>query len=464
MAGLFQGLELGKRALLAHQYELTTAGHNMANVNTPGYTRQRVNLSATDPMVTTIGRFGSGVRISSVLQVRDLFLTAQYRQGNQQLNRWSARQQAMNEVENVFQEPSDEGFNKTLDDFFAAWQTLSQNPESSAGRAAVREQASLVANAFHQMSNGLADLEKSLDDQIGGMVTKINRLGEDTAELNRRIARAELGGDKANDLRDRRDQLIDELSQYADVRVIEMRNGVARVFLGSMELVEQTSNNPLATVTTGVGDQTHTTVVWQGGGQAPVTVAGGELAGLLEARDELLPQYRTQLDDLAAAFVQQINAIHRTGYGLDGTTGRNFFTSTGTTADTIDVSPDIQNDLNRIGASLSGGPGDNAVALSIANLQNALTMNGGTTSFNGFYAEIVGIVGVRSSEAIDAKTNAELVLQQIEFSRQSVQGVSLDEEMINLIKAQQAYNAAARVITTMDSAISTIINDMGVGR
>ena len=463
MAGLFEGLELGKRALIAHQYGLTTAGHNMANVNTPGYSRQRVNLSATDPMVTSVGRFGSGVRISSVLQVRDLFLTAQYRQGNDQLNRWSARQQAMNEVENVFQEPSDEGFNKTLDEFFAAWQTLSQNPESSAGRAAVREQASLAVNAFQQMSNRLADLEQSLDDQVEGLVTKINGLGENIAELNRQIARSELGGNKANDLRDRRDQLIDELSQYADVRTIEMKNGVERVFLGSMELVEQSSYNPLATVTVGAGDQTLTTVVWQGG-QVPVTVGGGELAGLLEARDELLPQYRSQLDELAASFVQQVNTLHRTGYGLDGATGRDFFMSTGTTADDIALSSDVQNDLNRIGASLSGGPGDNAVALSIANLQKGLTMNAGTSTFNDFYAKIVGTVGVRSSEANDAKTNAELVLQQIEFSRQSVQGVSLDEETISLIKAQQAYSAAAKVVATIDSAINTLINDMGVGR
>jgi flagellar hook-associated protein 1 FlgK len=463
MAGLFQGLELGKRALMAHQYDLTTAGHNMANVNTPGYSRQRVNLAATDPMVTSIGRFGSGVRISSVLQVRDLFLTAQYRQGSDQLNRWSARQKAMNEVENVFQEPSEEGFNKTLDAFFAAWQTLSQNPESSAGRATVREQASLVVNAFHQMSNRLSDLEKSLDDQVGGVVTKINRLGEDIAELNRQIARSELGGDKANDLRDRRDQEIDELSQYADVHVIEMTNGVARVFIGAMELVEQSSNNPLATMSASAGDQTLTTVVWQGG-KSPVTVAGGELAGLIESRDELLPQYRTQLDELAASIVQQVNLLHRTGSGLDGIAGRDFFTGSGTTADTIVLSSDVQNDLNSIGASLSGGPGDNAVSLSIANLQKALTMNRGAATFNEFYAEIVGTVGVRSSEAIDAKTNADLVLQQIEFSRQSIQGVSLDEEMTNLIKAQHAYAAAARIISTMDSAINTIINDMGVGR
>ncbi len=463
MGGLFEGLELGKRALLAQQYSLTTAGHNMANVDTPGYTRQRVNLAATDPFVSTVGRIGSGVRVTNVLQARDLFLTGQYRQGNDQLNRWSARQRAMNEVETIFQEPSEEGFGKSLDGFFAAWHTLSQNPESSAGRAAVREQASLVANAFHQTSARLSDLEKSLDSEIAGRVTTINQLAANLSEVNRAIARTELGGAQANDLRDRRNLMIDQLSQYTDVQVIEMNNGVARVFIGSMELVEQASYNPLSAVTTGAGNQTQTTITWQGS-SIPVKFSSGELAGLMEARDELVPQYSARLDELAASFVQNVNSLHAQGYGLDGATGRNFFNPAGLTAIDIELSSDITGDLNKIAASKSGGPGDNAAATEIANLQKTYTMNNGTATFNDYYAEIVGTVGVRAAEANDATKNADLVLQQIEFSRQSVQGVSLDEEMTNLIKAQHAYAAAAKIVATMDSAINTLINDMGVGR
>ena len=152
-----------------------------------------------------------------------------------------------------------------------------------------------------------------------------------------------------------------------------------------------------------------------------------------------------------------------TGYALDGTTGHYFFDPDALTADRIELAPAILADTNNIAASQSGGPGDNANAIANANLQNALVLNNNTSTINEFFAGRTGIVGVRAAEATDASVNATLVLQQVEFSRQSVQGVSLDEEMANLIKAQHAYDAAARVINAMDSALDTIINDMGVG-
>lgn len=461
MLGAFQGLELGKRALLSHQYDLTTIGHNIANANTPGYTRQRLELTSTDPFVNTIGTFGTGVKIATVQQIRDIFLTNQYRQGNSSLGRWSQRERAMNEVENIFLEPSDTGFNATLSQFFDAWHTLSQNPESSAGRAAVREQATLVVSSFHQLASRLDSLQKSLDDEIAGRVTDINRMAKDLADLNQQIGRQELGGDTANDLRDRRDQIIDDLSKIVGVNVVPEAHGVVRVFVGSMELVEKGSYSPLTTKTVYQDQSKRTSVVWQGTSNA-VTFTGGDIAGLVESRDQLVSEYRSTLDELASNFVTQINTLHRSGYALDGTTGHNFFDPEGLTADKIALSPDITVDSNHIAASQSGGPGDNANAIAIANLQNALTMNNGTSTFNDFFAGLTGIVGVRSSEAIDAAKNADLSLQQVEFSRQSVQGVSLDEEMANLIKAQHAYDAAAKVITTMDSAIDTIINKMGV--
>lgn len=461
MIGAFQGLELGKRALLSHQYNLTTIGHNIANADTPGYTRQRVNLTETDPYTNTIGTFGTGVQIKTVQQIRDIFLTNQYRQGNSQLGRWSQRESAMTEVENIFLEPSDTGFNSILSDFFDTWHTLSQNPESSAGRAAVREQATLVVSTFHQLARRLDDLEKSLDNEITGRVADVNRIAKNLAELNQQISRQELGGDTANDLRDQRNLLIDELSSNVDVSVVQESNGIVRVFVGAMELVEKGSFSPITTKITRSGEMTHTTVVWQGTSN-DLKFTGGELAGLVESRDDLLGEYRSMLNDLTANFVTEINAIHRGGYALDGTTEHDFFDAAGLTADKIALSTDIESHVNNIAASQSGGPGDNANAIAIANLQNALVMSNGTSTFNEFYASIAGIVGVRSEEATDAATNAELVLQQVEFSRQSVQGVSLDEEMANLIKAQHAYDAAARVITAMDSALDTIINDMGV--
>ncbi len=462
MSGIFQGLELAKRALLSQQYALSTTGHNIANANTPGYSRQRVHLTATNPLSNTLGQFGTGVKVATVRHVRDVFLMNQFRQGSESSGRWDELQRALSEVENIFLEPSETGFNEVLNEFFGAWHTLSQNPESSAGRSAVREQAELVANAFHQMAQGLDDLQRSLDIEVQGRVQKINQIAADLAGLNQKIARQELDGNLANDLRDRRDFLVDELSQYVNVNVLEESNGLTRVFIGSMELVEKSSYTALEVRHDTVNDLRISKLVWKGS-STELKFEGGELAGLVEARDRVIPEYRQQLDALVSAFVTEANALHTSGAALDGTTGHHFFDPLGLTADSIRLSSEVSNDLNMIAASQSGGPGDNANAIAIANLQNALTMNNGTSTFNEFFASLVGSVGVRTAEATDAKTNAELVLQQIEFSRQSVQGVSLDEEMANMIKAQHAYDAAARVVNAMDRALDTLINEMGVG-
>ncbi|HUU44626.1 MAG TPA: flagellar hook-associated protein FlgK [Acidobacteriota bacterium] len=462
MSSIFQGLELAKRALLSHQYSLTTAGHNIANASTPGYSRQRVQLTATDPFISTVGAVGTGVRVATVRHVRDLFLTGQYRQTNDELGRWTAMERGLREVENVLQEPSDIGFNAVLSEFFASWQTLSQNPESSAARAAVREQAATLGNTFHQLSRRLTDLERAVDRDVSDKIAYVNQVTVQVANLNREITRGEVGGQMANDLRDRRDRLIDELSQVVNVSTLETTKGAARVFIGAMEIVGEVSYTELDTRLDAAGSLTHATIIWKDSALS-VNVQGGEIGGLLETRDQLVPAYRSMLDDLASAIISEVNALHTTGTALDGTTGNFFFDPMRVTAADISLDSAVMGDLNKIAASQSGAVGDNANAIAIANLQNLSVLNGNVATFADYYAQIVSSAGRRSAEAIDARTNAEMVVEQVEMSRQSVQGVSLDEEMADLIKAQHAYDAAARVITTIDHALDTLINGMGIG-
>jgi flagellar hook-associated protein 1 FlgK len=343
-----------------------------------------------------------------------------------------------------------------MGEFFATWQTLSQNPESSASRAAVREQATTLVNTFHHLSRRLSDLERSLNQEVTGKVSQINQMSSEIAGLNREIGRHELSGTAANDLRDRRDLLIDQLSGIVNVNVLENAQGNARVFLGSMEIVGGTAYTELSTMSVNAGTQSHSEIVWKNS-TLTVDIKGGELTGLLEARDQLVPSFRAMLDDLAGALVAQVNALHTSGTGLDGTTGDEFFAPGNVTAANITLDNSVLGDLNKIAASQSGAIGDNANAIAIANLQNALGLNNNTSTFSDYYAQLVSSAGRRSAEAMDAKSTSELVIQQIEFSRQSVQGVSLDEEMAELIKAQHAYDAAARVITTMDRALDTLM-------
>jgi flagellar hook-associated protein 1 FlgK len=464
MAGLFDGLELGKRALSAQQLWLNTIGHNISNVNTPGYTRQRVTLNTTYPMETPVGLVGTGVMAIDVNHVRDLFLNQQYRQENKALGEWTSLEKTLSQVEAVFSEPNSDSLGDLLDNFWAAWSDLANNPESVAARTALKEQTNLLTNGFQRVYAQLTDLRLSVDKDIDLMVDDINNLSTEIASLNQQIVRAELDGDSANDLRDRRDYLIDQLSQYVNVSAVERENNSVTVMIGSLAIVDGSSSLQLGMSKVSGGRIASSEIVWAGTDKT-IKVLGGQLKGLIETRDEVVPKYLERLDDLAETLVTSVNALHRNAYGLDGSTGLNFFDPLKTSASNIQLDQMIELDVNRIAASQGGEVGDNVNALAIADLKNTALMMRGTASINEFYNAMIGELGVETGKAKHLKENYELLVEQIENARQSVQGVSLDEETTQLIKYQHAYDAAARVITVMDQALDTVINNMGmVGR
>jgi flagellar hook-associated protein 1 FlgK len=461
MYGINVGLEIGKRALLAQQFSLNVTGHNIANVNTPGFARQQAVLSSTLPLLSAQGSFGTGVDVTNIRRLKSVFLDQQYRDESQTLGKWQSLSQSWGQVERIYTEPSDTGFSATLDNFWNSWQDLAADPESEAARVAVKEQASLVINSLHQFSNQLSDFRQSLDDDIVKTMDTINGIANQLAGLNESIASAELTGQPANDLRDRRDYLIDQLSSYVNVNTIEGNNGQFRVYIGSMALVDGNQTNLLTTDVTEQG----TTVVHNlkfVGSSATPEITNGQLAGLIQARDEVVGDRQKELDQLALALVDKVNEYHRQGYGSDGETGHNFFDADTTGAADIKLDDLIDQNDSFVAASLNGEIGDNSNALRIAGLRGELIMNGKTATFGDYYNSVVGIVGVRTSEAENMSTNQETLVYHIEDSRQSIEGVSLDEEMTNMVKYQHAYEAAARVITAMDEALNTIINGMGI--
>ncbi len=462
MSGLFSGLEIGKRALSTHQLWLNTIGHNIANVNTPGYTRQRVAITTTDPFDNPVGPVGSGVQAININHIRDLFLNQQYRQDNKQLGRWNAMNKALGQIESLIAEPSDDSLSGLLNEFWDSWSDLANNPENSGSRNALKENTNLLTAAFHRIYNQLSTLKENVDDEIAMSIEDVNTRADQIASLNAQISRTESGGENANDLRDKRDLLIDELSQYVDVNTIEMENGQTTVFIGSLAIVDGTSSYRLGTYKAGAGATAVNEIVWEGTKRS-IKVLNGQLKGAVDLRDSVIPEYSQALDDMAEALVTNVNALHQTGYNLDGTTtGINFFNPTHVSAADISLSGDIANDVNNIAASLSGEVGDNRNALAISDLRNSLLMSRGTTTISDFYQSLVGKIGMDTGKSQNLKEDYELLVTQTENSRQSVQGVSLDEEMAQMIKYQHAFDAAARVITTMDEALDVVINGMGV--
>ena len=461
MYGINIGLEIGKRALLSQQFSLNVTGHNIANVNTPGFTRQQALLNSTMPLSSAKGNYGTGVEVVEIRRIRSVFLDQQYREETQTWGKWQSLEQGWSQIERIYNEPTETGFSTVMDNFWNSWQDLAANSDSTAARVAVKEQASLVINAFHQFSDQLSEFQQSIDDDIVKMVDYVNNVAQQIASLNDLISNAELTGNAANDLRDRRDYLVDDLAQYVNVDKLEQPSGAYTVYIGSMALVDGNQVTTLRTTSKELGSTVVHDISFKGSSAVP-EINNGQLAGLLELRDEVLIDRQAELDELAVAMVEKINEIHRGGYGLDGETGRDFFDAATTSAADIRLDTLIENNDGYIASSLNGEEGDNSNALKIAALRNELIMDNGTATFNDFYNAIVGTVGVRTSEAMNLSTNQETLVFNIESDRQAVEGVSLDEEMTNMIKYQHAYEAAARIITAMDEALNTIINGMGI--
>lgn len=462
MAGLFNGLEIGKRALATHQLWMNTIGHNIANVNTPGYTRQRVAIASTLPFDHAKGPVGTGVDAIGVRHIRDLFLNQQYRKESMELGRWSAAERTLGQIEELFYEPNEGSISNLLNEFWNSWSDVATEPEEHAYRNTLITNTKMLTEAFHRVDGQLSDLRKSVDGEIKLLIENINNLAGEVASLNMQIARTELGTDRANDLRDKRDLIIDELSKLARINVVEESTGSATVFIGAMALVDRDNVYKLSTYKSGAGETTLNQVVWAGTDKS-VKFYGGQLDSLLELRDETIPRYVRALDELAAALVNSINSVHSTGYGLDNSTGLNFFDPNDQTAAGIRLSDDIGSVADRIAAaSEPDAVGNNINALAIADLRNALLMKDNTVTISGFYQSLIGKVGADSGTARHTKENLELLVAQVDNARQSVQGVSLDEEMAQMIRFQHAYDAAARVITTMDEALETVISKMGI--
>jgi flagellar hook-associated protein 1 FlgK len=464
MPGLFQGLEIGKRALLGHQVSLQTIGHNIANVNTIGYTRQRVRISPSDPEVSINGPIGTGLRVDDVYHVRDLFLGQQYREASKDLGAWSYKQKTLHQIESIFAEPQDDSLNETLNQFFNDWSALATDAENSGHRSSIIANANQLINGFKQLATSLEELQRSTDRDLQGLTAEVNQKTSEIAQLNYRIVQQELDGSNANDLRDLRDLLVDELAQVVDINTNDKADGSTTVYMGAMLLVDGVDSFEIDVRADREDEKVTHTMVWKGSDYTLRNV-NGQIAGLIETRDVMIPRYLDQLNELARTIVEEVNAVHMAGYGLEGTTNVAFFDPNFTEAKNIRLSSAILMDKNMIAASDSPDPaersnGRNATA--VANLRNSMIMSDETATFSQFYSGLVGNLGVEAREATSFTANYELITQQIDNQRQSVQGVSLDEEMAELVKAQHAFDAASRVVTVMDEALDTVISKMGI--
>jgi len=449
-------------SLQAHFQAMDTAGHNVANVNTPGFRRQEAILSSRSPYPppgtaegTMGGLVGTGVEVSMVRRAQDGYLGLHLRTTAGQLGQWSTLNNALKEIEAIVAPSGGENLGMLLDRFWDTWQTLSTRPDDLSARVQVRAEGVALAAAFGDLSQKLQSQAAQLNLVIKGSVDEINRLAQETADLNRQIAVATAEGKQPNDLLDQRDTLLTRLSELTGATLIAPENALPILNLGGRSLVQGQVAFALTTVE---GASGNLEVHWQEDG-ALAQVSGGELAGQLQVQQQLIPQYLGELDTIASTLVAEVNSLHQAGFGLDGTTGVNFFTP-GSTAANMSVDDALLADVRAIAAAAAGdSPGDGSVALSIAGLRNSSVMPGGE-SLGLAWRNLLGQVGTDTQVSGENAQAAQLLNDQLLMQQQSLAGVSLDEEMAQMIQFQHAYDAAARVLTTADEMLSTIIERM----
>ena len=462
MSDIYSLLNVGKRSLVTQQKAINVTGHNIANANTPGYTLQRVNLTTNEPISVWPGMVGTGVKAAEIERVYDRFLGAQINNQNQSMERWNAQKSALERVELVLDESSGAGLSQAMNEFWNAWQELANNPEGHVERMDLLAKTETMTTTFNKIYADLQQIQKDIDTSIEGTIDGINLISEQIADLNQKIAQTEVSGQNANDYRDRRDLLLKELSSLVDINSFEDDVGKASVLIsGGRPLVEIGGTWDLSTQLNASGLKD---VLWDDGSGSTTNItsdiSAGSLKGWLEVRDTLIPDFLSRLDDVANGIMQEVNSLHSTGYGLDNSTGNDFFT--GTSASNIAVDSSIAGDINLIAASgsLGGVPGDNSNAIAIANLQDDLLMSTNSATFGDFFISIVSDVGVQVQRATTTYDHQLSMVTQLETYRETVSGVSLDEEMVNLLKFQHAYNAAAKLITATNELLATLVNMM----
>lgn len=487
MRSTFSGLNAVMRGMAVQQVGLDTVGHNIANASTVGYSRQVVTTSTTRPELIygTNGPMyiGTGVTVESITRARDTFIDHQLWKELASLGYGEMAQDTLSKIEGVFSEPKETGIQSVLNYFWEAWQMLGVNASDNGARITVRQRGVELVDAIQHAREQLRDMIYDINTVVEIKVNNINQICAEISSLNNQIAHVEFVGAQANDLRDRRDALVDELAKLTKVSVYEDKQGNYIIQTAGVTIVDSLGYVKLACVDDLTGELNtqygyiSKMVVVEGMTQ-PLNITSGELGGLLKARDVDIEGYLDKLATISKFLLTEFNAVHEAGYGLDDSTGIRFFgqqdddfstfTRMGDWLNALAVNKllfEPESGLLKIAARSSldqgGASGDNAIALA-----NRLKLDQsdmlGKASLDTYYTTIIGQLGVDTQNAKRLTENQNTLVNQIKNWRESVSGVNLDEEMVNMIRFQQGYNAAARMVTTIDEMLDKLINGTGV--
>lgn len=449
MSSLNASLAAALSGLSADQAALATTTNNVANANTPGYSREVPVLEASNPVVEDSLTLGTGVTLQSIESIRDPILDSQIQQETQTQGQWSSLVSALSQTQTNFSSTTGD-IGTAISNFFDSLNQLSTSPSDLSLRQGVLTAANNLASAFNTAANNLTSQRSSLDSSVEQTVGQINQLTSQIASLNGQISNLENAGQSAGTFIDQRTEAIDQLSALVDVSVIPTGNTLTLTTASGVPLVSGQQSTALSTQTSASGVQD----IFSQGNDVTSSIVSGQLGGLLQARDQQIPAIQSQLDTLAAGLANSVNSVQTSGYDLNGNAGTDLFTAPPANGKGAAASLSVAiSDPSLIAASSDGTAGSNGNVQAMYALGNQSIVQGQTPT--GYYSNIVFQVGNAASNATAQQTASSAVLQQLNDQLSSVSGVSLDEEAANMVRYQQAYAASSQVV----SAINTMMYD-----
>lgn len=463
-------MDIGKQSMMNSQTALQTSGHNISNKNTEGFSRQRVEIQTNVPVGTGKLRVGMGSKTAAITRTNNPYLERQLGSERSMGGFYDGKTEAMARVEQVYNEQQNKGLNQFVSDFFGSIHEMANNPESLATRTQVRETADFLTKDFKRVHTQLTEITRDLDQQISSQLDEVNGMTKEIATLNEKIQSVELSGGHANDERDKRDLLLKQVGERINIRWAEGADSTVTVTAGNSALLvagydaKQLVAKPTGeTNTKGEGNVDIFYLNKEGAEPINVTnqIVGGKVGGTLEVRDKVVTELLSDVDKMAYSFAANVNEAHRSGFNAYNQTGEDFFqlpTSVRHASANLELSDAIKDDVGRIATGAApSSPGDSRVANKIAGLQTAKAMDGEHT-FDEFYNSVVGKVGIQARRAETASSTQRDIVKQMNNLRESISGVSLDEEATKLIEYQKSFDASARLIRTADEMFDTVLN------
>ncbi len=438
-------LEISKRSLLAYQSAIKTTTDNISNANNEYYKRRRVNFNELNS-----GYGALGLNVDDAQRLRQRFAEYQIYSENQLFGKYKSTHRLLSQIEGIFDENSDSGLSKVLNDFYSAWNDLAQDPESDYARNLVVDKGMVLADNFQRINGDLQNIKDQIKPEVKLQLKDINQKLTLLQKINRRIRV------QANpDLLDQRDKILDDLSQKINLKIKEKENGEVNVYSDGVLLVSYDTLNELKLNEVTKNDSTQLQVVLKSSGHV-LNMNNGEIAGLLEMNNKILPEYKNKLDELARGLASAVNKIHRQGENINGVGGLDFFDSDIKGMADFKVNQAIINDPSLVASRRPGeAVGSGSIASDISDLQSKSIFNEGTA--HEYYQSFLTQLGDKVQEADFNENSQKMIIDQLKNQRDAVTGVSMDEEMTQMVQYQQAYSAAAKMVNTVDQMMTTVL-------